>query len=156
MLKKILGKFNLLCLNEKDETYYRAFDGCKSTIDLAITNLALAPQFKWTKEYELGGSDHFPIIIEDEREVSIKQQQRWSIGKANWAQFQKEGTITTKVQYQSTIEEAHSRLVETILQAAEKSIPKTSSETKRRPYVAWWNKECKKEERIVRAEYRKH
>ena len=99
MLEKIQDKFNLLCLNEKEETYYRAFDGCKSTIDLAITNLALAPQFKWTKEYELRGSDHFPILIEDEREVSIKQQQKWSIGKANWAQYQKEETITKKVQY---------------------------------------------------------
>ena len=72
MMEKILDKFNLLCQNEKEGTYYRAFVSSKSTIDLAITNLALAPQFKWTKEYELGGSDHFPIIIEDEREVSIK------------------------------------------------------------------------------------
>ena len=55
MLEKILDEFNLLCLNEKEETYYKTFDGSKSTIDLAITNLALAPQFKWTKEHELRG-----------------------------------------------------------------------------------------------------
>ena len=46
MLEKFLDEFNILCLNEKEETYYRAFNGSKSTIDLAITNLALAPQFK--------------------------------------------------------------------------------------------------------------
>ena len=74
MLEKIQDKFNLLCLNEKEETYYRAFNGSKSAIDLAIASLALTPQFKWTKEYELRRSDHFPIIIEDERGVSIKQQ----------------------------------------------------------------------------------
>ena len=44
----------------------------------------------------------------------------------------------------------------TILQATEKTIPKTSSETKKRPPVAWWNEECEREERIVKAEYRKH
>ena len=37
MLEKILDEFNLLCLNEKEEIYYRAFNGCKSTIDLEIT-----------------------------------------------------------------------------------------------------------------------
>ena len=36
------------------------------------------------------------------------------------------------------------------------TIPKTSSEAKRRPAVAWWNKKSEREERIARAEYRKH
>ena len=36
MLEKILDEFNFLCLNEKEETYYRALDGCKSTKDVAI------------------------------------------------------------------------------------------------------------------------
>ena len=61
-----------------------------------------------------------------------------------------------KVQDQNTIQEVHSCLIKTILQAAEKTIPKTSSEVKRRPPVAWWNEECEREERIVRTEYRKH
>ena len=55
------------------------------------------------------------------------------------------------VQKQHLIKEAHSCLVKTIIQAAEKAISKTTSETKRRPTV-----KCKREERIVRAEYRKH
>ena len=47
-------------------------------------------------------------------------------------------------------------LVFTIIGAAEKSIPKTSPETRGRPPVAWWYEECEREEKIVRAEYRKH
>ena len=101
------------------------------------------------------GRDHFPKTIEEEREVSMKQQ-RWSIGRSNWTLFQIESTITTKVHNQNTTEEAHSCLVKTILQAVEKTIPQTSSETKRRATVAWWNEECEREERIVRADYRKH
>ena len=87
-------------------------------------------------EYEFRGSDHFSIIIEDEREVPNKQQQRWSIGRANWMQFQRESTITINEQDQNTIEEAYSCLNKIILQAAEKNISKTSSKVKRIPPVA--------------------
>ena len=73
---KILDRFNLLCLNEKEETYYKAYNDCKLTIDLTLANLPITPEYKWSKEYKLRGSDHFPIIIEGEREVSIKQNQR--------------------------------------------------------------------------------
>ena len=39
-------RYNLLCLNKKEETYYRAYnasyhDGCKSTIDLTLANLMI-------------------------------------------------------------------------------------------------------------------
>ena len=40
-MKKIVDRFNLLCLNEKEETYYRAYDGYKLTIDLTLANLAI-------------------------------------------------------------------------------------------------------------------
>ena len=67
MLERIFNRFNLLCLNEKEETYYRAYDGRKSRIDLTLANLTIAPKYKRSKEYKLGESDHFTIIIEDER-----------------------------------------------------------------------------------------
>ena len=105
-------------MNKKEAAYYRAYEDCKSKMDLIIV-----PKYKWSKEYELMGSDHFSIIIEVEKEVVIKQQQRWSIGRADWMQFQKESTITTKMQDQNTIEEAYRCLNKTILQAAEKKYP---------------------------------
>ena len=66
-----------------EETYHRAYNGFKLTRDLTI-----APEYKCIKEYEFR-SDHFPIFVEDEREVFTKQDQRWNIGRANWMQFQK-------------------------------------------------------------------
>ena len=47
--------------------------------NLTLVNLTIAPEYK---EYKLRRSDNFPIIIENEKVVSIKQQ-RSSIGKAN-------------------------------------------------------------------------
>ena len=71
-------------------------------------------------------------------------------------QFQKESKITTRVRDQNTIGKTYSSRVKVILQTAEKTIPKTYPETKKRTPVAWWNEECERDERIVRAEHRKH
>ena len=46
----------------------------ESTIYLTIASLMIAPELEWRKEYELRGSDHFPIIIEVDREIYMKQQ----------------------------------------------------------------------------------
>ena len=83
MIEKILDRYNLLCLNDKEETYYRTYNSCKSTIDLTHANLMIATEYKWSKKHELMGSDHFLIIIEDDREVSTKQHKRWIIERTN-------------------------------------------------------------------------
>ena len=69
MMEKILDRYSLLCINKKEETYYRAFNSSKLTIDLTIASLTIALEFEWCKEYELRESDYFPIIIEVEREI---------------------------------------------------------------------------------------
>ena len=66
MIEKILNRYNFLYINKEEETYYRAFDGSKSKIELTIASLTIALELEWSKEYELGGSDHLDIIIEDE------------------------------------------------------------------------------------------
>ena len=53
-MKKIFDRYNLLCINKKEETYYRAFEGRKLTIDLTIASLMIALELEWSKEYELG------------------------------------------------------------------------------------------------------
>ena len=65
-------------------TYSASTEEKKSTTEyimanLTLVNLTIAPEYK---EYKLRRSDNFPIIIENEKVVSIKQQ-RSSIGKAN-------------------------------------------------------------------------
>ena len=61
MLEKILDRYNLLCLNEKEETHYRAVYDCKMTIDLTLANIMIVPELKWSKEYKLRGSDLSPL-----------------------------------------------------------------------------------------------
>ena len=44
MIEKIVDDYNLLCLNDKEETYYKVHDGCKFTIDLTVVINVLAPE----------------------------------------------------------------------------------------------------------------
>ena len=60
--EKMSTRYNLLCLNDKKETYYRANDGCKLTINLTLANLTIVSEYKWIKEYKFKGSEHFPIM----------------------------------------------------------------------------------------------
>ena len=55
-MEKIFDRYNLLCINQKEETYYRAFDSSKLTIDFTITSQTIALELEWSKEYELRGS----------------------------------------------------------------------------------------------------
>ena len=66
-----------------------------------------------------------------------------------------EENIITRVHDQNTIEKAHSCLIKTIIQAAERYTLKVSSEVKRRLPVAWWNEEFEREERMARANIEK-
>ena len=74
--KKIRYKYNLFCLNKKEETYYRTYDGCKSTIDITLANLLIAPEITCSKEY-LRSCDHFPTTLKDE-EIPTKHHQKQS------------------------------------------------------------------------------
>ena len=50
MMEKIIDRYNLLCINKKEETYYRAFDSSKLTEDRTIASLTIAPELEWSKE----------------------------------------------------------------------------------------------------------
>ena len=62
MLEKIIDKYNFSCLNEKKETYYQAYNHCKSIIDLTLAKMLIAQKIIWSNEYNLRDSDHFVTL----------------------------------------------------------------------------------------------
>ena len=50
MIKKLSNEFNLLYINEKEDTYCRAYDSCKSNFYLSLLNLIIAPENLWNSE----------------------------------------------------------------------------------------------------------
>ena len=54
--------YDLLYLNEKEETYYRVHDCCSSIIDLVIVINSLSLEITRNNECDLKRSDHFPIV----------------------------------------------------------------------------------------------
>ena len=53
-MEKYLIDTTSCALTKKKKTYYRTFDGNKSTIDLTIASLMIATELEWRKGYELG------------------------------------------------------------------------------------------------------
>ena len=66
--------------------------------------------------------------------MNIQQTARMEHKRAHWIQFQRENTMTTRVQ----------NLTRNMLQLLENTIPKTYTGKKKISSVACWNEECKK------------
>ena len=54
MMEIILDRYNLMCINKKEETYYRALHGRKSTMNLTIASLMIAQNLNGTKNINSG------------------------------------------------------------------------------------------------------
>ena len=123
-------------------TYLHPAAGSNSSLDLTVCSPGIFPQFTWKVCDDLHGSDHFPIQV-SELGPSVQQcPQRWKLHKANWEQF--------RVQCKQSIhpiafeEREHPAELFTSLlySAAEKSVPRTSTNPKH-PNKPWFNDECK-------------
>ena len=47
--EKLLDEFDLLCINDKQKTYYRVYNGYKSNIDLSLVRLTIAKEYLLSK-----------------------------------------------------------------------------------------------------------
>ena len=91
---------------------------------------------------ELCGSDHFPILLENDDPPSLESVQRWKLAKANFDKFQH--LCSTRL-HQSAIADAcdpMSLFTSKLKDIAEETIPKTSTVPKRfnKP---WFSDSCK-------------
>ena len=78
------------------------------------------------------GSDHFPIVVRDSERSprpGVKRP-RWIYEKADWEKFAKELILPSSINIEA--------LEQSIIAAAENSIPRTSTKASRRA-VHWWN-----------------
>ncbi|KAG0431609.1 hypothetical protein HPB47_021621, partial [Ixodes persulcatus] len=66
---------------------------------------------------------------------------RWKLEKADWATFKKESELHSDTLASLDVEEACEVLTNVIVQAAQRSIPKTSGRLPSKP-KPWWNEEC--------------
>ncbi|GBL94579.1 putative RNA-directed DNA polymerase from transposon X-element [Araneus ventricosus] len=134
-----------LCLLNKDQTtYFHEPSRTFHSLDLAICSPSLYPLLSFDVGSDLCGSDHFPLLLSyAENSVCVTERPRsYIFQRADWSKFSELAEITDTMVQTASINDAVQIVTESILRAADASIPKSSSRPRRlrRP---WWNDACR-------------
>ena len=87
-LEDLILKNDLILFNDKSHTYFHSASGTLISIDLTLCSPSLFLDFYWEVGPDPCGSDHFPILLENDGPPSLERVQRSKLAKANWDQFQ--------------------------------------------------------------------
>ena len=130
-LEDLILQNDLILFNDKSHTYFHSASGTFTSIDLTLSSPSLFLNFSWKVGSDPCGSDHFPILLENDGPPSLERVQRWKLAKANWDQFQH---LCSTNLHQSSIADADdpmSLFTSILKDIAEETIPKTSAVPKR-------------------------
>ena len=145
----------LAILNSGEPTHYHVQTGTFSVIDLSLCSPDCFLDFSWYVMDEGLGSDHFPIFIDIVDEIATPRSPRWLLDKANWALFRTLTFLEIDIEDFQSVDDALDLLSKVIIDAAQKTIPRTSGKFKRRP-VPWWNLQCRIARKAMRAAFTRY
>ena len=142
-IEEFITNHDLVMLNNKSSTCLHPATGSYSSIDLTICSPEIFPDFNWKVVDDLHGSDHFPIQVSEVGPSVQQRPQRWKLRKANWEQFRVNCEQTIHPNAFEDCENPAELFTSFLYSAAEKSIPRTSTNPKH-PNKPWFNDDCKK------------
>ena len=102
MIERIMAHNNLVCLNIEGPTYYRPSDQSSSTIDLTLISSNIALEYRWMRNKEQHGSDHYPIHITKYIQREEQPEEKWKLQEVNWEKY---GEIASIGHFWSILEE---------------------------------------------------
>jgi ribonuclease HI/exonuclease III len=132
-----------------------------TTLDLTFATPGTASNVEWDVEDNLLSSDHLPIVIKVDAEAIREEQQqdgKFCYERADWEAFRAFLNQTPVLPEGITPDDINNIIVEELLSAADKSIPKSKAKRGKR-LNAWWNKQCEtavKQKNKQFKIYRKH
>ena len=138
MIVDLLTETELTLLNTGLPTHYHVQSNSSHAVDLAFCTPCLYPALQWGVMDDLYESDHYPIRIDTTSKIP-QRKQRYNIAKVNWSHFSKFVYDTSRADDLS-IQDRYENLQNFILDAANRTIPKTNPNLKRP--VPWWTAEC--------------
>ena len=143
---------NAKVINSKQHTYQNEVTGNMDTLDLTIVTIPLSEHvINWEVEEDLGGSDHFPIVIDlkgvGSNDEEGNPKEKWNINKADWSKYNAVANNMMEA-LSSELDEARTEdlaalLTQTIGNAAKEAIPRTTKK-KRKHRKPWWTDHIKK------------
>ena len=111
--------------------------GTYTSLDLSICYPTLLLDYEWKVHDDLCGSDHFPMFLNNMASEVEELSEKWKLNKADWPSF--------KALCESEIlkeKDPKDNFTTILYEIAEKTIPKTSTKTKKRK-KPWFNDDCK-------------
>ncbi|GBM78940.1 hypothetical protein AVEN_123664-1, partial [Araneus ventricosus] len=148
-IEKLIFDYNLCILNDNSKTYFHSINRTFHTVDLAICSPSILTRWEFTVDENLYNSDHFPIILKY-FDISVRiprRPQRFIFDKANWQLFTLYSELNPVMVQMDDIDSATETVTKHILEAAERSIPKTSGKFPKQ-WRPWWDEKyaeaCKK------------
>ncbi|GBN25040.1 putative RNA-directed DNA polymerase from transposon X-element, partial [Araneus ventricosus] len=142
-IEQLLADHNICLLNNNEKTHFHLPTQTYHSIDLALCTPALLPFLNLTVDDNLHNSDHFPLIITDNRHNSANHyySPKYVYNAADWQKFSSLADITSAIIDNRTVDEALENIISIIKTAADASIPLAKG-TRRRQYKPWWNDLC--------------
>ena len=83
LLEDLILKNYLILFIDKSHTYFYSANVTFTSIDLTLSSPSLFIDFSWKVGSDTCGSDHFPILLENDGPPSLEREQRWKVAKAN-------------------------------------------------------------------------
>ena len=142
-IEEFITKHDLVLMNNRSSTYLHPDTGSYSSLDLTICSPGIFSDFTWKVCDDLHGSDHFPIQVSEVGPSVQQRPQRWKLHKANWEQFRIHCEQTIHPSAFEDCENPAELFTSLLYSAAEKSVPRTSTNPKH-PNKPWYNDDCKK------------
>ena len=140
IVERILDIHQLVLLNKGDDTYFSFSHNSESAIDLSICSPEISTLFEWSIDGDVYHSDHYPIKIRTTFRQGADDVTnfvpRWNLHKADWTKFQE----FCDIDHDDVPSPEHgiTFLTNTVLSAANASVP-TTSPSRRRKTVPWWS-----------------
>ena len=141
IIEDVINRNYLLLYNNKSYTNLLQGTGIYSVIDLTLADASIFLDYSWKVHADTGGSDHFPIILENPSPELGDKIPQWNLKRGKWDEFKNSCMIKSKFDVNTTDEDNITYFSKTLTSIAEESIPKTSSNKKHNK--SWFNDDCK-------------
>ena len=138
IIEDFLDTQDLVTLNCNQPTHFSLTHNSESAIDLSLSSPCLATWFQWMVDGDIRDSDHYPISLQFTFGVSGISSfvPRWNLARADWVKFAELCEMEHHERFDDPVE-GLSYISNTILSAAQQSIPVTKPCKKGIP-VPWW------------------
>ncbi|GFT42958.1 putative RNA-directed DNA polymerase from transposon X-element [Trichonephila clavipes] len=141
-IEQVLSDHCLCLLNHEEPTHFHEPTRSFHTLDLAICSPSLLPILNFSVEKDLYNSDHFPVVLSHDYDAGGKTfPPRYSYSRAEWALFSQLAVISDAMVKTESVDTAVQDVTNVLIDAADLSIPKSSSHSFQR-YKPWWNADC--------------